>query len=104
MTERTASHVYGKDTPPYCLIVEAVREAADRIYYEDEVTWDSPYEEGPGQSLMYAERKMIIKSNYYSEANLERLRQLAVATDRTEASLLQEALDDVLGKYRDALQ
>ncbi|HEY1919196.1 MAG TPA: hypothetical protein VGH27_26805 [Streptosporangiaceae bacterium] len=43
------------------------------------------------------------KSNYYSKANLERLAKLSAATDRTEASLLREALDDLLYQHRDSL-
>jgi len=52
---------------------------------------------------MYVEEKMVLKSNYYSKANLERLTKLSSATDRTEASLLREALDDLLDKHKDAL-
>jgi diguanylate cyclase len=36
-------------------------------------------------------------------ANLGRLAKLSSATDRTEASLLREALDDLLDKHKDAL-
>ena len=47
---------------------------------------------------------MTMKSNYYSRAMLDRLRQaVSAATSRTEASLLREALDDLLAKHRDRL-
>ncbi len=59
--------------------------------------------DGRDRIALYVEEKMILKSNYYSKANLERLAKLSAATDRTEASLLREALDDALYKYRDAL-
>ena len=59
--------------------------------------------DGRDRVALYVEQKMILKSNYYSKANLERLAKLSAATDRTEASLLREALDDLLYKHRDAL-
>jgi hypothetical protein len=46
---------------------------------------------------------MTLKSNYYSRASLDRLGKLASATERTEASLLREALDDLLQKHRESL-
>lgn len=59
--------------------------------------------EGAGRSVIYVEEKMTMKSNYYSRAMLDRLSKLAAATRRTEASLLREALDDLLAKHRDRL-
>jgi diguanylate cyclase len=59
--------------------------------------------DGRDRVAMYVEEKMILKSNYYSKANLERLAKLSAASDRTEASLLREALDDLLDKHKDAL-
>ncbi|HTX00904.1 MAG TPA: GGDEF domain-containing protein [Acidimicrobiales bacterium] len=59
--------------------------------------------DGRDRVAMYVEEKMVLKSNYYSKANLERLSKLSSATDRTEASLLREALDDLLDKHKDAL-
>jgi diguanylate cyclase len=59
--------------------------------------------DGRDRVAMYVEEKMILKSNYYSKANLERLAKLSSATDRTEASLLREALDDLLDKHKDVL-
>lgn len=59
--------------------------------------------DGRDRVAMYVEEKMVLKSNYYSKANLERLAKLSSATDRTEASLLREALDDLLDKHKHAL-
>ena len=59
--------------------------------------------DGRDRVAMYVEEKMVLKSNYYSKANLQRLAKLSAATDRTEASLLREALDDLLDKHKDAL-
>jgi len=52
---------------------------------------------------IFVEEKMTMKSNYYSRATLDRLAKLSNATGRTEASLLREALDELLVKYRDEL-
>lgn len=57
--------------------------------------------EGRDRIAMYVEEKMVLKSNYYSRADLDRLSKLSDATGRTEASLLREGLDDLLGKYGD---
>jgi diguanylate cyclase len=59
--------------------------------------------DGRDRVAMYVGEKMVLKSNYYSKANLERLAKLSSASDRTEASLLREALDDLLDKHKDAL-
>jgi len=59
--------------------------------------------DGRDRVAMYVEEKMVLKSNYYSKANLQRLAKLSAASDRTEASLLREALDDLLDKHKDAL-
>ena len=59
--------------------------------------------EGKGRVVIYVEEKMTMKSNYYTRAQLDRLSKLSAATSRTEASLLREALDDLLVKHRDRL-
>jgi diguanylate cyclase (GGDEF)-like protein len=59
--------------------------------------------EGGGRVVIYVEEKMTMKSNYYSRASLDRLAKLSRATSRTEASLLREALDDLMQKHRDEL-
>ena len=57
--------------------------------------------DGSNRVTIFVEEKMTMKSNYYSRATLDRLAKLSRATGRTEASLLREALDDVLAKYRE---
>jgi diguanylate cyclase (GGDEF)-like protein len=56
--------------------------------------------EGGGRVAIYVEEKMVLKSNYYSRASLDRLSKLATRMNRTEASLLREALDDLFQKLR----
>jgi diguanylate cyclase (GGDEF)-like protein len=55
--------------------------------------------DGGDRVCLAAEGSMTLKSNYYTEGQLERLAALARREGRTEASLLREALDDVLRKY-----
>jgi len=59
--------------------------------------------EGAGRVAIYVEEKMTLKSNYYSRATLDKLNKLSNATSRTEASLLREALEDLLQKHRSLL-
>lgn len=59
--------------------------------------------EGRARIAIYVEDRMTLKSNYYSKASLERLSKLSQATGRTEASLLREALDDLLVRTSDQL-
>lgn len=56
--------------------------------------------DGGGRVAIYIEEKMVLKSNYYSRASLDRLSKLAGRLNRTEASLLREALDDLIQKLR----
>jgi diguanylate cyclase (GGDEF)-like protein len=46
------------------------------------------------------ESKMVLKSNYYLKSQLDGLSKLTGILGRTESSLLREALDDLLRKYR----
>jgi diguanylate cyclase len=59
--------------------------------------------EGRGRVAIYVEDRMTLKSNYYPKAALDRLSKLSDATGRTEASLLREALDDLLARRSDEL-
>ncbi len=56
--------------------------------------------EGGGRVAIYVEEKMVLKSNYYSRAALDRLAKMAGRLNRTEASLLREGLDDLFNKLR----
>ena len=58
---------------------------------------------GRNQVVIYVEDKMVMKSNYYSRATLDRLAALSRATNRTEASLLREAADKLLAEYADQI-
>lgn len=55
-------------------------------------------------SLPLADSRMITKTSHYTAPQLERLNHLARAVKRNEASLLREALDDLLKKYNDLLK
>jgi diguanylate cyclase len=59
--------------------------------------------EGGDRVALYVEEKMVLKSNYYPRAALDRLARLATTNARTEASLLREALDDLLQKHRPSM-
>lgn len=48
---------------------------------------------------MEKEQKMTLKSNYYLKSEIDGLVKLAKLLERTESSLLREALDDLLRKY-----
>lgn len=56
--------------------------------------------EGGGRCAIYVEDKMVMKSNYYPRAQLAGLSKLSERLSRTEASLLREALGDLLDKHR----
>ncbi len=59
--------------------------------------------DGRGRISIHVEERMVLKSNYYSKASLGRLAKLSAAEGRTEASLLREALDDLIDRYRDRI-
>lgn len=82
--------------PQHAKTVDDLLRAAGEALYRAKV-------EGRGRVAIYVEDKMTLKSNYYSKATLVRLAKLSAATHRTEASLLREGLDDLLGKYKDEL-
>ncbi len=76
-------------------VPELLRKAEESVYRAKS--------EGRNRTAIYVESKMVLKSNYYSRAGLDRLTKLSSARNRTEASLLREALEDLLAKHRDAL-
>ena len=82
--------------PPHAKDVPDLLRAADEALYRAKT-------EGRGRVAIYALSKMTLKSNYYSKASLERLSKLSDALNRTEASLLREALDDLFIKHGEAL-
>jgi diguanylate cyclase len=55
-------------------------------------------------ALPPSDSRMVTKTSYYTQTQLERLATLAKTLKRNEATLLREALDDVLKKYNDRLK
>ena len=56
--------------------------------------------EGGNRAVIYVEEKMVLKSNYYSRAQLARLSALAHALGCTEAALLRQALNELVDRHR----
>ncbi len=54
---------------------------------------------GRDRVVLAVEEKMVLKSNYYTRAQLERLSKVAKKVDVTESFLLREALDKIIGQY-----
>jgi diguanylate cyclase len=82
--------------PPHAETFQDLLRAADEALYRAKT-------EGRGRVAIYMESKMTLKSNYYSKASLEKLSKLSAALNKTEASLLREALDDLFVKYSEEL-
>ena len=82
--------------PTHAGTVPDLLRAADEALYRAKA-------EGRSRIAIYVESKMTLKSNYYSKASLEKLSKLSAALNRTEASLLREALDDLFVKHSEAL-
>lgn len=89
---RMSAGVAGR--PPHGNTGEELLRAADEALMRGKRT-------GRNQVVIYVEDKMVMKSNYYSRATLDRLAALSRATNRTEASLLREAADKLLSDYAD---
>lgn len=51
--------------------------------------------------LPIADNRMVTKTSHYTRTQLDKLKALAKTLGRDEATLLREALDDLLYKYRD---
>lgn len=78
--------------PPHANTVEELVRAAEEAMMRAK-------REGGGRIVIYVEEKMVLKSNYYSRAALDQLAKLSRKSGRTEASLLREALDDLVQKH-----
>lgn len=76
--------------------VEVMREADQALYVAKSTGRNKV-------SLPLADSRMVTKTSHYTATQLERLAQLAKTLRRNEASVLREALDDVLKKYNDRL-
>lgn len=77
--------------------------AYDELYRAADEALLRAKREGRARACIYVESKMVLKSNYYPKSQLERLAKLSGALGRTEASLLREALDDLIEKNRGEL-
>lgn len=80
--------------PTHAKDFQELFKAADEALYGSKI-------QGRGFTRIYVESKMTLKSNYYSKPALDRLSKLSNSVDRTEASILREALDTILDKYSD---
>jgi diguanylate cyclase (GGDEF)-like protein len=94
--EATTASIGVAANPPHGATADALWQAADQALMRAK-------RDGRDRAAIYVEEKMVLKSNYYPRAGLDRLAKLSSATGRTEASLLREALDDLVGKYRESL-
>src|SRR5262245_64004416 len=94
--EATTASVGVAANPPHGATPDALWQAADQALMRAK-------RDGRDRVAIYVEEKMVLKSNYYPRAGLDRLAKLSTATGRTEASLLREALDDLVSKYRESL-
>ncbi|MEJ2287228.1 MAG: GGDEF domain-containing protein [Deinococcales bacterium] len=79
-----------------------VTERGDLVRAADEAVLRAK-RDGRGRVAIHVEERMVLKSNYYSKASLGRLAKLSAAEGRTEASLLREALDALIDRYRDRI-
>ncbi|MBV7272538.1 GGDEF domain-containing protein [Clostridium thailandense] len=72
-------------------VVELFRVADSALFRAKEL--------GKNRVCLSEAESMVLKSNYFTKTQLDRLSRLSKATDRTEAFLLREALDDLFKKY-----
>ena len=72
-------------------VVELFRVAASALYRAKH--------SGKNRICLSEAESMVLKSNYFTKTQLDRLSRLSKSTDRTEALLLREALDDLFKKY-----
>jgi diguanylate cyclase len=76
--------------------VDLVRSADQALYLAKETGRNKV-------ALPLTDSRMITKTSHYTATQLERLAHLAKTVKRNEATLLREALDDLLKKYNDQL-
>ncbi|AZV57798.1 GGDEF domain-containing protein [Clostridium sp. AWRP] len=72
-------------------VVELFRVADSALFRAKEL--------GKNRICLSESESMVLKSNYFTKTQLDRLSRLSKSTDRTEAFLLREALDDLFKKY-----
>ncbi|TYS60551.1 diguanylate cyclase [Bacillus infantis] len=71
--------------------VEIIRNLEDSLYQAKL--------DGRDKILIADNKKLKLKSNYYTPIQLSRLNKLSEKLQRSEASLLREALDEIFRKY-----
>ena len=76
-----------------------VEEPRDLLKAADEAL-ERAKREGRARAAIWVEDKMVLKSNYYTRAQLGKLSSLASKRGETEAALLRQALNDFLAKHR----
>lgn len=54
---------------------------------------------GKNRICLSEAESMVLKSSYFTKTQIDRLSELSKETDKTEAFLLREALDDLFKKY-----
>ena len=64
-------------------------------------TFHSSYFSGGNRSGLATKNRMALKTSYYSQDQLARLKRLAVVSGRKESVLLREALEDLFLKHKD---
>lgn len=72
-------------------VVELFRVADSALFRAKEL--------GKNRICLSEAESMVLKSNYFTKTQLDRLSRLSKANDKTEAFLLREALDDLFKKY-----
>ena len=73
--------------------------APDELMRKADLALYAAKEQGGSGVALTPGDDMVLKSSYYSTAQLGRLRSLAERTKKKEAVLLREALDDLLRKH-----
>ncbi|CAA9261541.1 MAG: diguanylate cyclase/phosphodiesterase (GGDEF & EAL domains) with PAS/PAC sensor(s) [uncultured Chloroflexi bacterium] len=75
-----------------------VKSAGDLLARADQALWQAK-EAGRNQVALPTVEEMVMKTCYYTTAQIGRLKRLAEKRSVTESSLLREALDDLLRKH-----
>lgn len=76
----------------------------DELAWKAEAALWQAKAKGRNRVCLAVDEKMVLKSNYYPRSQLDRLAELARAVSRTEASLLREALTELLRKHESDLK